>query len=531
MPPAEAEGETEAAVPGELPPWLTMAQETESEAPAAAEETPPAEAEVAGEAQEEPAAETEWLPPWLDQETAAQVADAQVPAEFEPRSETSPSPEPETEIFDPARLTQQTGELALSDEEIQALLGEETPAEPPPPPEELFQDLETPSEEEEEAPPELDRAQVPEWLRQAAPVTAEPTPRSVVDEILEGAVEGEDEDAPEALVGIPDVLPAVPEVARPRVRSRAPLTLRLTRRQEQRAQWLQELLQAEKQPRDLGAPWSALRFGWLRALVGLLLILAVALLAASPRGVHAPLTPHPAWRGVWEAIASLPPQAPVLVVSDTSWATAPEMRRIVRPVQTHLLRQQAQVLQIATVPWGVGVLTSSDAAFDPAADLGYVPGGAVLMAQLQRALPYALTGGARPWPPEGKTAWQTVRGLDQTALVVVVTDSPEQARLWVEQTAPQLASSASGLAFVLSSQAGPWFEPYLATPGVRGAVIGVEAGLAYDQALGLDAQVTQSLWHRYQGVWALATVLMPVAGASAFLLQRIARRERRKKAG
>ncbi len=530
---AEAEAgaepaEPEAAAPAEtdwVPPWAGA--ET---GPTGREAQPPAEAEA-----EAPSSDTGWLPPWLDQETASLATDAQVPAELEPEppspaapaeaeAEAEPEPAPEA-APEPPRLARQTGELALSVEEIEELLGSVDEGEPPPPPEDLLVEPETTAEEEPA--PELDRAQVPEWLRQAAPVTAEPSAPSVVEEILEGPAGTGEDTAPEALVGIPDVLPAVPDVARPRVRSRAPLTLRLTRRQEQRAQWLQELLQAEKQPRTMGAPWSTLRFGWLRALVGVLLMLVVALWAAAPWPLQAAPAPHPAWQGVYAAIEALPPQAPVLLVVDGSWATAPEVRPIAQPVLTHLARKQAQVLQVSTVPWGVGVLTPPAEGGEGWQDLGYMPGGAVWMAQLVQALPYALTGGANTWPPAGTTAWQGVQQARQTALIVVVTDAPEQARLWAEQVAPALEPS-SGLAFVLSAQAGPWTEPYLAAAGVRGAVIGVEGGLAYGQVLGLDMGPTQDLWSRYQAAWLLATLLLVVAGIAAGLLQRVARRERRK---
>ncbi len=515
----EGEGQPEAAAKGPaewVPPWLA-AGTGDLEAPQAE-----AAAEEGEAAREQP--ETGWLPPWLDQETANLAENIEVPAEFEAQPEapaTPPAPEAQAAPEEERPAPRQTGELALSVEELEALLGE-VEGEPAAPPEDLLLEEPSPATEEEEAAPDLEQAQVPEWLRQAAPGAAAPPPSaSVVDEILSRG-EG-DEEAPEALVGIPDVLPAVPNVARPQVRSRAPLTLRLTRRQEQRAQWLQELLREEKQPRDLGAAWRTLRFGWLRALVALALMVVAALVVYTPWGARTTPAPHPAWQAAFQAIEALPPQAPVLVVADASWATVPELRPAVEAVFAHLGRKGVQGVEISTVPWGVGLFPGPEGAtWHP---VGFVPGGVTLMAQLQRALPYALAGG-RPWPPEALTAWRGVQGLPQTALVVVITDNSETARLWVEQAGPALSGS-SGLVFVSSSQVEPWLLPYLATPGVRGAVIGVEGALAYRQALGLPTEATQRLWQRYQALWVLGGVLMLVATAGAYGLQRVARRRQK----
>jgi len=492
-----------------------------------------AEAEVPSDLEEEPS--TGWLPPWLDQETAELAEDLQVPAELEELSLTEAA-EPTEEEGVPAAasaaeepssklpsITPQTGELALSAEEIEALLGEAAAPEPPPVPEELLAEAESQAQKPTPDTGELDRAQVPEWLRQAAPTAETPSAPSAVEEILQGPREETVEEVSEALIGIPDVLPAAPDVTRQGVRSRVPLTLRLTRRQEQRAQWLQELLQAEKQPRTRGTPWATLRFGWLRALVGFALVVAIALLISSPWQLNAPPMPHPAWRLVFDAVEALPPQAPVLVAVDTSWATAPEVRQVAGPLLVHLARKQAQVIQVATVPWGVGVLSPPEEASSPWQNMGYMPGGEVWLAQLSRALPYALTAGAHPWPPESLSSWRNVQTVAQTSLVVVVTDSPEQVRLWAEQVAPYVGED-SGLVFALSSQAAPWAEPYLAVKGVRGGLLGVEAGLAYAQALGLDTSEGQLLWSRYQAVWILGAVLMVLAVAGAGLLRRLIRR-------
>ena len=472
------------------------------------------------------------MPPWLSAETAGLSEDAQVPAEWaaEPDATTEEASARSAFADASTRMNLQTGELALSDDELDHLLGEAAPvmsaevAEQPAP-----EAAPEPIAEDEEPPPE--RGQVPEWLRQAAPVLEEPSAPSLVDEILEEAAAGGEEDAPEALVGIPGVLPVVPDVARPRVRSRAPLTLRLTRRQEQRAQWLHELLQAEKQPRTLGTPWTTLRFGWLRGLVGVVLALVAALWLYVPWHAQPPPAPHPAWQDAFAAVDRLPPQAPVLVVADASWATAAEMRTVVLPVWQHLAQRQAQVLQLSTVPWGVGLFRppQEDANW---LDMGYVPGGAVFMAQLARALPYALTGGAQAWPPDpALTSWAAVQQVRDVALVVVVTDSPEQVRLWAEQVGPYVDQPGSGLVFVLSSQAGPWVMPYVGLPGVRGAVIGVDAALAYAQPLHLDTTASVALATRYRGVSLFAALLLVVAGGGAYLLRRVARRSRRRAPG
>ncbi len=518
-PAAEAEAAAAAETPAEPAPRETGSS-TDWLPPWAEEEAPAAEAEAAAASAAGNAAETGWIPPWLEEESPSPAASTEAEAE----SEAAPTAAPSTD--DLLERIRHTGELALSAEELEALL-EAQAEEAPPEPADLLEEELAATEPESPAEETLDRAEVPEWLRQAAPPSTPDDLPTAVDEILQAPADSEDQDAPEALVGLPDILPAARDIAHPRVRSRAPLTLRLTRRQEQRAKWLLELLQAEKQPRRVGAPWQSTRVGWLRFLAGVFLVLAWVLQPHLPGRLGQGPTPHPAWQAAYTALEGLPPQAPVLLVVDASWATAPEMRRIVEPVWQHLQQRQAQVLQVSTVPWGVGLFTPPAEANVPWYSVGFVSGGAVWMAQARQTLPYALGRSVTTWPPPTLPAWQGVNSLAQTALIIVVTDDPEQARLWAEQVAPALGGS-SGLVFVLSSQAGPWSEPYFTVPGVRGAVVGVEAALAYGQQIGLDTGATQALWARQQALWLMGWLVMVGLLALAASVRWLSRRRRSK---
>ncbi|NPA26116.1 MAG: hypothetical protein GXO36_00735, partial [Chloroflexi bacterium] len=301
----------------------------------------------------------------------------------------------------------------------------------------------------------------------------------------------------DALAGLPDLLPPDPALVPKQVRVRSPLTLRLTRGQTERAQWLRALLEEEEQPRQTDLPWEGadLPRGLLR-FVAFALLLAMAIFLAPWLASMAPPAPAETVQA-WQTIDALPPEAPVLVMTDVSWLNQAEMAVVAQPLLQHLAQKGSHVVVASTMPWGVQMAQDWAPATLRFWDAGFVPGGPIALAQFGHALPYALqlsgTGVAFDYVP----AWRTVQAWDQVPLLVVLTDNPEALRLWFEQVVPHLPESTR-LVLGISAQAVPVAYAYQpAVPTLGGMVVGFEGGLAYQHHLGTPVAST---WSMYQAM-------------------------------
>jgi hypothetical protein len=117
------------------------------------------------------------------------------------------------------------------------------------------------------------------------------------------------------------------------------------------------------------------------------------------------------------------------------------------------------------------------------ANLGYIAGGTSGLRSFVEAprqiMPYALDG-STVWA-DGRLAG--INTLSDFNLVIVITESPDAARNWVEQVEPMLEDTP--LLMVVSAQLEPLVRPYYeAYPQqVDGLVAGLSAGVSYESIL------------------------------------------------
>jgi hypothetical protein len=499
---AESVSTPESAFNVDLPDWLKGAG-VKSDEPAEAEEIPPAAATVAGAAaftdlpSEDltPAAE---LPDWLSGLGKAPTADS---SRF-PTPETAiPQQIPEDmEGLPPAEEPMSSGSLDSLFTEMPDWLSASTGSGQLPP--------------SEEPDTTISPASLPSWVRAMRPVEVAMSGHAAeADEALE--TEG-------PLAGLHGVLPAVAYAgasSKPK-----PLAFKLQTDDEQQTQaaLLEQVLAAESRPEPMVTPARVRSQRILRMVIGVLLLAVV--IAGLVMGAQ--IFPMPLGRPA-ETMAAfnvvdglIPPDAPVLVVFDYEPALAGEMEAAAAPLLDHLLvKQHPRLALLSTSPTGAALaarMFSGPLADLPgvrAVNLGYLPGGQTSI----RAFASDPTRTAT-FPSDvslfnlaPSSVWQSetlqgVQSFSDFAAIIVITDSAETGRTWIEQAGPRRGSAQ--FLMVSSAQAAPLFQPYYASGQINGLVSGLYDGAVLEQNNANRPGLSRRYWDTYNFSLILALVLL-----------------------
>ncbi len=200
---------------------------------------------------------------------------------------------------------------------------------------------------------------------------------------------------------------------------------------------------------------------------------------------------------VWDAyrsIDNLSSRQMVLVAVDYEPGSSGEMDKLTGVLLKHLFRRNAVLVFVSTNPVGplqaekmvTQVSQSTENQYVPFQDyanLGYIPGGhAGLLGFLyepRETLPFSIDG-VDIWQ---EPAFQRISGITDFSLVVVATENPDTARLWVEQLQP--IPSSPSIIMAVSAQIEPVVAPYyLASPQqINGFVHGLIGAAAYESVM------------------------------------------------
>jgi len=186
-----------------------------------------------------------------------------------------------------------------------------------------------------------------------------------------------------------------------------------------------------------------------------------------------------------------------LIAFDYEAGFSGEMNIAILNAVTQLMKKNAYLTLVATTPSGPALAESmileassnqagSTGTYSNYADLGYLPGGTMgllgLATSPRNSLPYTL---------DEKNVWagsplNTISSIADFAAVIVLTNDPDTARIWIEQIGPQLRDAGTPLLFITSSQAEPLIRPYYeAIPAqVQGLIAGLTGGVAYARTVG-----------------------------------------------
>jgi hypothetical protein len=328
----------------------------------------------------------------------------------------------------------------------------------------------------------LAQTELPSWVQAMRPV--ETVVRKEQDE-----EQGEVEKAG-PLAGLRNTLPVAGalEIKKPR-----PYSIKVQASELQQAQsaLLEELLLSETTPRPMKAQVRVVvdrTFRWIVAGVLLLAVLIPSMLGGG-------WLPKPTAMAIDTSdfiltIDALPPDSPVLVVTDYQPGFAGELEAAASPILDHLMLRGARLSFVSSSPSGPLMAerlisrqagTHSYQLGQQYLYLGYLPGGAAgikVFADNPSAVAGTNTVAGNLWitpPLEGVTRFSDF------AAVVVLVDNPDDGRLWVEQAQPQLAGNP--MLMVISAQAEPMIRPYYDSGQLSGLVAGLSGGMAYETYL------------------------------------------------
>ena len=513
QPAAEDEGSV-MAVPG-LPDWLSEEDEPVTEAGA----TQPEVALPADVVQEEPAVvEPAAALPMMDDDSVPDWL-RDMPGFASEGEEVFLPPVEAEELPLPAGMET---EQPFASGELSGWLSEAVDEPAPEMPESL---VAQPADEE------LAAAELPDWVREMRPIESvdlgEPV-TAEIDQLIERAG---------PLAGLRGILQAEDTATRYRKPPVYSARLRVSEKQRSQASLLESILEQETQP--LLIPPARSRAPHLvgRILTALLWLTAITIAFVLPLGLEpAPMRTPPELEEMFNRIdQSAQADRPVLLAVDFEPALAGEMTLAAQPVVEHLMSGNIRIVIVSTAPAGpvlaqilfdgaARTLSGQGQEYDLLANvvnLGYLPGGTISLlefAQLPRqAAPASIVGDYTVWD---QPVLAPVKSLGDFAQVIVVTDSAEVGRNWVEQVKPLMGDVP--LLMVASAQAEPLLMPYVDSGQIDGLTGGLLGGVLYSQWRQVEP-AAGAYWPAFQVGIGLAFLLVLVGGlvsASVALIKR-----------
>jgi hypothetical protein len=363
---------------------------------------------------------------------------------------------------------------------------------------------------------DLERADLPSWLEAMRPVESAAEDAPVIDD---------ERDAVESagpLSGLHGVLPAEPDISQVQKPPPYLVKLQVSDTQQANAALLKEILKSEGEPRPIKKQSRITSQNILRILIALVLFAAVLwpLVTGSPHADLPVFTPEVG--ATSQLINSLNPGEPVLVAVDYEPGWSGEMDAAASAVMDHLMVKGAYLALVSTAPTGPAqaqrlvTLVNRNGGHqyqvgDQYTNLGFIPGSPAGLLSFATS-PQQVA----PFGQDGMPAWErqpleSVDALSKFALAIVITQSPDTARIWIEQVTPFLGETP--LVMVISAQAVPLVRPYYqAVPQlVQGMVTGLTGGAAYDRLNGRQG-IAVGYWNAFSLGLVIASGLILAGG-------------------
>ncbi len=382
---------------------------------------------------------------------------------------------------------------------------------------------------------EIAQAELPEWVKEMRPIEAVIPGEQALAETSQQAEKAG------PLAGLRGVLPAEEQITRYRKPPVYSAKLRVSEKQRSQSSLLDSIVNQESQPMLISPKRSRAPKVIARILVAVLLVAVLTGLRFFPLGLEpAPMLTPPELLDMLNQIDQAGPQTgPVLLAVDYEPGRSREMYFSSAPVIEHLMAKNARIVVLSTVPTGPALAQKllTDASSDLEAktgqtydstvqtiNLGYLPGGTISLlefAQLPfRAAPASLEGDFNIW---NQSFLSNVRELDDFSQVIVLTDSAETGRAWVEQVQPLMGETP--LFMVASAQAFPLLMPYVQSQQVNGMVSGLLGGVMYGQWR-QTATPAGEYWETYQIGILLAVAIILIGGLFSGVVALMKRKDR-----
>ncbi len=545
----EKEDEAELTSAADLPDWVAALQPADTspdeiEQEATQEENlslgieaidgqPSAQAFVSSEAQEGDAVRAE-LPEWLSQVKQTEPSEEEGQADVDashPDEETPAWLEelPSVKLDAGVDFPEENKQADVFDggiEDTDEIFGIEMP--------DWLSSL-SPEETEEELAAEevaetnISGVELPSWVQAMRPV------EDVVSETADDAEHVVADTGP--LAGLSGVLPAAAGFGRINKPKAHSIRLQISDSQKKGAALLEELLSEERKPVSVQQRERVSSIPLVRWGIALLLFLVVgfSLLSGSTM-ISLPADTSPEVQDTIDILNRLPEGETVLLVFDYEAGFSGEMKTIAAPLVEQLLSRGEKITLLSTLPLGTTIgeafLSETQSIYEFQSgvnyrNLGYLPGGSSGILNFVSSPRQVIA-----LREEGLSVWEsepldTVHRLSDFALVLVLSDDAEGARIWIEQAAKPLNDAKTPFIMAVSAQAEPMIYPYYVSGQLDGLVSGLFGGASYEQArneLGLG----RKYWDAYGLGLFLAEILLVLGALVNFLAAWNARRREQK---
>ncbi len=359
---------------------------------------------------------------------------------------------------------------------------------------------------------------LPSWVQAMRPAESAVVASSAGADDAEAEREG-------PLAGLAGIIPVAPIGSSRRPKSIS-LKLQASEEQQSAVSILEAVLAGESTARVIGAQamvTSQRILRWVISAVFFIVLGTMSFLRAQNLPVSAELPP--AARSSASIIARLPQNPNVLVVIDYEPALASEMEAVSGPMLDQLvLTTRARLYFVSTSPSGAALverLLAKTGITSPTginyqlgtdyANLGYLPGGA---------------SGVRAFIDATPT---NQPAISDYAAILVITDSGESGRLWVEQlVAKNQADSAffdfQPLLFAASAQAAPLLQPYVDAEQINGLVGGLADAVRYEYVNNSRPGIARTYWDSFGMGLLLAVALIAIGSLWSLILNLRTRR-------
>ncbi|MFZ5878121.1 MAG: hypothetical protein ACOY0R_02005, partial [Chloroflexota bacterium] len=384
---------------------------------------------------------------------------------------------------------------------------------------------------------ELSPASLPSWVEAMRPV-------DVASSVLEAANAGETVETRGPFAGLVGVLPSALYLgasSKPK-----PLASKLQADDEQQSQaaLLEQIMAAEANPEPMitSAGVNSQRILRIATFILLLAVVAGAIFMGTqifPMPIGRPAAAMAAFNAVDSV---LPPDAPVLLVFDYEPALSGEMEAVAAPLLDHMIViKHPRMALLSTSPTGAVMaarMFAGPLGELPAVqyvNLGYLPGGLSAVRAFAQDPVHTLTLPAdvslfNLTPPSAWTSptLQGVQSFSSFAAIILITDSAEAGRAWIEQAGP-LRGSAQ-FVVISSAQAGPLLQPYYASGQINGLASGLHDAAVLELNNAGRPGTARRYWDAYTLSLTLALALLVVGilwSLTANLRERIVSKEGR----
>lgn len=271
------------------------------------------------------------------------------------------------------------------------------------------------------------------------------------------------------------------------------------------AEIISTLLDKMSDSAKLSSPGDIKVNRWIKPAISLILMLAILIpLLSGNRANAEPSEMTGPGMQAYSAVQNLADDSPVLLAFDFEPAYSGELSYGGKAMLQQLLQKNVRLVFVSTNAAGpvlaetflqetLNSLTpewTTEAVVNfqmrNVANLGYLAGGTASLQEFVRNPQQATRFGLKA-AMDGVSTWSlpalnNLDSVDDYALVVVLTDSSETGRAWVEQVQPHL--NGHPLIMVSSSVAAPMLMPYVESGQIDGLVAGMTGGYKYQAKVG-----------------------------------------------